>query len=201
MDKRLPQLYLASASPRRRELLKLIGLRFERLVVAIDETPHPAEDPEHYVRRLALAKAQAGQQTLIAKPETINHNIPVMGADTSVVIDQQILGKPIDRADGLHMLAMLSGREHQVLSAVALVQQQRRQVKVNISRVRFRQLDLSEREAYWETGEPADKAGGYGIQGIGATFISELHGSHSGVMGLPLYETAELLRDFDIDII
>jgi septum formation protein len=124
-----------------------------------------------------------------------------MGADTCVVVDQQILGKPRNRDDGLRMLARLSGREHQVLSAVALVRQQHQALRIQTSRVRFRELSLREREAYWATGEPADKAGSYGIQGFGAIFIAELHGSHSGVMGLPLYETAELLREFNIDIL
>jgi septum formation protein len=193
------QLYLASASPRRHELLTLIGVRFERLVVDVDESVQPSESPEHYVGRLALAKARAGQQAQIfsKKPDTI----PVMGADTCVVVDEHILGKPQNRDDGLQMLTRLSGREHKVLSAVAIVRRQQQALRIQTSRVRFRQLSLREREAYWATGEPADKAGSYGIQGFGAMFIAELHGSHSGVMGLPLYETAELLREFNIDIL
>lgn len=195
-----PQFYLASASPRRHELLQLLGLRFQRIVSEIDESVQPQEAPGQYVRRLALAKARAGQHVMITT-HSDPQDLPVMGADTSVIIDQRILGKPQNRDDGLAMLELLSGREHQVMSAVALVRGEREKVCINISRVRFRELSKQERETYWATGEPADKAGGYGIQGIGAMFVAELQGSHSGVMGLPLYETAELLHDFDIDIL
>lgn len=185
---------LASASPRRRELLGHIGVRFEPLPVDIDETPLSGEFPRDYVSRLALSKARAAQQRRKSA-------LPILGADTAVVIDAKILGKPYDQADALAMLAMLSGREHRVLSAVAIVQGERQALAVNTSTVRFRPLSEAERRAYWETGEPADKAGAYAIQGIGAAFVSDLRGSHSGVMGLPLYETAELLRRFGIDIV
>lgn len=190
------QLYLASASPRRRELLTLLGLRFERLDAPVDETPLPGETPSDYVRRLALAKARAGLALLAGRTE-----VPVLGADTTVVLDGEMLGKPRDRDDGLAMLARLSGREHRVLSGVAMVRGSHEQVRVQISRVQFRELDETERAAYWATGEPVDKAGAYGIQGLGAIFVSELHGSHSGVMGLPLCETAELLCAFGVDIL
>lgn len=188
--------YLASVSPRRRELLAQIAVAYKPLVVAVDETPRAEEDPAAYVARLALAKARAGWDTLAGRPPR-----PVLGADTAVVIDGLILGKPRHRDEGLAMLTKLSGREHQVFSAVALVAGEREGLRVQVSSVRFRTLTPSERQAYWDTGEPADKAGAYGIQGRAAAFISELKGSYSGVMGLPLFETAELLRDFGIHII
>lgn len=174
----------------------MLGLRFEQIVAPIDETPLAGEPPDDYVRRLALAKAQAGAAALGGCP-----GAPVLGADTTVVLDGTMLGKPRDRAEGLSMLARLSGREHQVFSGVALVQGVREAMRVQVSRVRLRELDAVEREAYWASREPADKAGAYGIQGLGAMFVAELHGSHSGVMGLPLYETAALLREFGIDIL
>lgn len=192
-----PQLYLASASPRRRELLAAVGLRFARVAADVDEDVLPGEAPDRYVRRLALAKARAGRQTLEAADATP----PVLGADTAVVIDEAILGKPTGRDDALAMLARLSGREHRVLTAVALVRGAREACALSVSRVRFRELDEGERRAYWDTGEPADKAGAYGVQGIGASFVRELHGSHSGVMGLPLYETAALLRAFGVELL
>lgn len=186
-------IYLASESPRRRELLIQIGVSFEVLSVAVDETPLPAETPECYVTRLALAKAKAGQNSLPGAALR-----PVLGADTAVVVDQMILGKPSNRSEGLAMLAALSGREHQVLSAVALVADAREALRLQHSRVRFRTLTSAECKAYWDTGEPADKAGAYAIQGRAAAFIVKLNGSYSGVMGLPLFETSELLRDFGI---
>lgn len=186
-------LYLASASPRRRELLRQIGVAYRRLPVEVDETPLPGEVPGDYVARLALAKARTGWRTLGRRTPR-----PVLGADTAVVVDAVILGKPRDRDEGLAMLARLSGREHRVLSAVALADATRDAVRVQESRVRFRELTAAERVAYWNTGEPPDKAGGYAIQGRAAAFITELRGSYSGVMGLPLFETAELLREFGI---
>lgn len=187
------QIYLASASPRRRELLRQIGVAYRLLAVTIDETPLPDERPQAYVARLARTKAQVGVQTLgRRKPR------PVLGADTAVIINDMILGKPRDRQEGLTMLTQLSGCEHQVLSAVALATSTRAAVKVQESRVRFRELTPLECADYWDSREPLDKAGGYGIQGQAAAFISELHGSYSGVMGLPLFETAELLREFGI---
>lgn len=184
-------IYLASASPRRRELLRQIGVVYRLLRIEVDETPRAAERPDHYVARLALAKAQAGCQALGRRKPA-----PVLGADTAVVVADVILGKPRSREEGLAMLAQLSGHEHQVWSAVALATPTRNAVKVQESQVRFRALTQLECAAYWESGEPCDKAGGYGIQGRAAAFITELHGSYSGVMGLPLFETAELLREF-----
>ncbi len=186
-------LYLASASPRRRELLRQIGVAYRRLPVEVDETPLPSESPRDYVARLALAKARSGWRTLGRRTPR-----PVLGADTAVVVDAAILGKPRDRAEGLAMLTRLSGREHQVFSAVALATGAREIVKVQESQVRFRELTAAERAVYWNSGEPLDKAGGYAIQGRAATFITDLRGSYSGVMGLPLFETAELLREFGI---
>ncbi|PIE82987.1 MAG: hypothetical protein CSA09_04150 [Candidatus Contendobacter odensis] len=188
-------IYLASASPRRRELLQQINVPYHRLSVAIDETPLPDETPLAYVTRLACAKAQAGCHA----PDR-REPYPVLGADTAVTIDDIILGKPRNQDDGLAMLTRLSGRTHQVLSAVALATPKKNAVKVQQSQVHFRTLTTQECIAYWKTGEPLDKAGAYGIQGRAAAFITELHGSYSGVMGLPLFETAELLREFGIDI-
>jgi septum formation protein len=170
------------------------------VVVAVDETPLPGEDPATYVGRLALAKARAGWELLTTRQSELRL-IPVLGADTAVVLDGIILGKPRDRNEGLAILAALSGREHQVMSAVALVAGERAALRVQESRVRFRALSQTEREAYWDTGEPADKAGAYGIQGRAAVFITGLEGSYSGVMGLPLFETAELLREFEISLL
>jgi septum formation protein len=189
--------YLASASPRRRELLRQIGVSCRRLPVAVDETPLAGESPHDYVARLALLKAQTGLQSLNPRQRQRH---PVLGADTAVILDGAILGKPSDRAEGLAMLLRLSGREHQVLSAVALATSTRSVVKVQESQVRFRELSPDEAAAYWQTGEPGDKAGGYGIQGQAAIFITELRGSYSGVMGLPLFETAELLREFGLHL-
>lgn len=166
---------------------------FVTLIASIDETALPGEPAERYVERLAREKALAGLATL---------NVPagavVLGADTAVVLDGRILGKPADRAECLATLAALSGREHQVLTAVALASAQRIESRVVASRVRFRPLRAGEAEAYWATGEPCDKAGSYGIQGLAAVFVSQLEGSYSAVVGLPLCETAQLLGEFGI---
>ncbi|RRQ21255.1 Maf family protein [Thiohalobacter thiocyanaticus] len=184
---------LASASPRRRELLDQLGVAHRAEAVDIDETPRRDEPVADLVCRLALTKAR----TLAARSGV---ELPVLGADTLISLDGVALGKPAGREDGLAMLARLSGREHEVLSAVALVTGAGGSVRLNRSRVRFRALTRAECEAYWATGEPADKAGAYAIQGRAAMFISHLEGSYTGVMGLPLYETAELLRESDIGI-
>lgn len=190
-----PQVYLASSSPRRRELLTQLGVSFESVLVTVDETPLAGENPTGYVSRLALAKARAGFEQLQGKPL-----LPVLGADTTVVVNEILLGKPSNRDEGLAMLSLLSGRQHRVLSAVALVFEAKEAVRIQESRVRFRTLLDSECHAYWNTGEPSDKAGGYAIQGRAAAFIVDIKGSYSGVVGLPLFETAELLRDFDIHV-
>ncbi len=189
-------LYLASASPRRAQLLQQIGVSFQRLSVTLDETPRADESPNDYVLRLALAKARAGWESLGDRPL-----LPVLGADTAVVVDDTILGKPKDRAQGLAMLALLSGREHSVISVVALMQGQHEACRVQCSRVLFRSLSHQECETYWDTGESVDKAGAYAIQGRGGVFVRDLKGSYSGVMGLPLFETCELLQEFDIHIL
>lgn len=180
-------LFLASASPRRRELLTQIGVSFELLSITLDETPLPAECPEAYVQRLARGKALAGRAAVG------DDLAAVLGADTTVVIDERILGKPADRAEGLLMLQSLSDREHLVLTAVALATRDACEVRLVTSRVRFRRIERAEAEAYWASGEPCDKAGGYAIQGLGAVFVAELRGSYSAVVGLPLCETAQLL--------
>ena len=189
-----PQIYLASASPRRCELLQQIGIQFEQFICDLDESVLENETPSDYVQRLALAKASTAYERL-NQP-----NCPVLGADTTVVIDDQILAKPINREDSIAMLERLSNREHQVLSAVALVLGEQKAVRLQTSQVQFRALSRDQMERYWESGEPADKAGSYGIQGLGAAFVRQLQGSHSGVMGLPLFETIELLGEFGIDI-
>lgn len=191
-----PHIYLASASPRRRELLQQLGVRFEVLAQDVAEVRREGESPEAFVERLALEKAQAGWVQLTAA-----QRLPVLGADTVVVVDEQVLGKPAGRDDALAMLARLSGRTHRVLSAVALLGQDGARVRVSESRVTFRVIEEQERAAYWASGEPADKAGAYAIQGLGALFVRHLEGSYSGVMGLPLFETGELLREFGIELL
>ena len=187
-------IYLASASPRRRELLEQIGISYQRLVVDVPEVKKEDEVPEMYVLRLALQKARAGRVTLAA-----DDLIPVLGADTVVVIDGEVLGKPAGRNEALAMMARLSGQRHQVMSAVAIVGSDgEQQSRLSVSTVQFRDVSREEAVAYWETGEPTDKAGGYAIQGLAAVFIERLEGSYSGVMGLPLFETTDLLGQFGI---
>ncbi|MCW8955823.1 MAG: Maf-like protein [Gammaproteobacteria bacterium] len=190
----MKQITLASASPRRQQLLDQIGVRYRVLPVDIDETPRNHELPQDVVCRLALEKAQLGYQRQTDKQ-------PVLGADTIVVLNEQILGKPGSREDGLAMLAALSGHSHQVITAVAMVDGERSECCISRSQVYFREMSQAEIEAYWNTGEPVDKAGGYGIQGLAAQFIERLDGSYSGVMGLPLFETAELLKLFGIELL
>ncbi len=181
---------LASMSPRRRELLAQIGVPHTVVAAHVDESLLPAEPPAAYVARLARLKAATVRQR--------GEALPVLAADTTVVLQGSVHGKPADRADGLAMLAALAGRTHQVLTAVALATERGVALRVSRSSVRLRNIERAEMEAYWETGEPRDKAGGYAIQGYGAVFVAELSGSYSGVMGLPLLETAELLRDAGI---
>jgi len=186
--KQSPGIYLASQSPRRAELLRQIGVDFRVLQVAVDESVVAGETAEQHVIRLALEKARAGRAAVADAGSR-----PVLGADTVVVTDERVLGKPAGRAEALAMLQSLSGRTHRVLSAVALAGSGESS-RLSISRVTFRGLSAAECAAYWDTGEPADKAGGYAIQGLAALFIRRLEGSYSGVMGLPLYETAQLLQ-------
>ena len=185
-DATSPALILASASPRRAELLKQIGVSHRIVPAEIDETPAAGEAIEDCVQRLARSKALQVQRRF--------PSLHVLGADTVVVVDELMLGKARDRAEGLEMLRRLSGRSHQVLSAVALASGQKLHQGLSRSVVRFRSLSEQECAAYWDSGEPQDKAGAYAIQGRAALFIEYLSGSYSGVMGLPLYETGQLLR-------
>jgi septum formation protein len=186
-------IYLASGSPRRRELLQQIGVSFRLVGAELDETALPGESPLDYVSRLAQAKATVGWER-----SRNSDGAPVLAADTAVVLDGRILGKPKGLNDAMAMLLELSGRAHEVLTAVALRTAAGIDAKVSRSTVTFRSIDPGEARAYWETGEPADKAGGYAIQGYAAIFITDLKGSYSGVMGLPLFETAALLKAADV---
>jgi septum formation protein len=189
-----PLIYLASASPRRSALLAQIGIAHRVAPVAVDEAVLGAEAPEKYVTRLAALKAETLWQSL--PPD---ERLPVLGSDTSVVIDRAILGKPADENDCVRMLQLLSGRTHQVHTAVAVRSAAGSDVRLSISDVTFRELTMAEMRAYWRSGEPADKAGGYAVQGRGAIFIRHIAGSYSGIMGLPLFETAELLAAHRIE--
>jgi septum formation protein len=184
-----PQIYLASRSPRRQELLRQVGVRFEVVAADVAEAPQPGQDPADYAGAMALAKARA------ARPPQA---LPVLGADTDVVVDGAILGKPRDRADALAMLARLASRTHEVYSAVAVVLGARVEAALSVTRVSFGAITPEEARAYWDSGEPADKAGAYAIQGLGARFVREIHGSYSGVVGLPLHETLGLLARFGV---
>jgi septum formation protein len=186
------QLILASASPRRAALLTQLGLQFRIVASAIDESARADEPVAALVARLAVEKAHA----TAARGHL---RLPVLGADTLVVCDGVTLGKPVDREEGLAMLARLSGRSHDVLTAVAVVQQQRIEVLLTQSCVYFRHIAKREAERYWATGEPLDKAGGYGIQGIGGIFARRIEGSFSGIAGLPLAETEALLQTFGVN--
>ena len=180
-------LILASASPRRRELLDQIGVAWRAHPGDVEEIPRAGESPEDFALRMAVTKARAAH-------DAVPGHLPVLGADTVVSIDGDILGKPRDREDALDMLGRLSGRTHTVLSAVALLHQGGCHQALSTTRVCFRDLSPDDRRAYWASGEPADKAGAYGIQGLGALFVAHIEGSYSGVVGLPLFETGELLR-------
>ncbi|HEY1026100.1 MAG TPA: Maf family protein [Pseudomonas sp.] len=186
-------LFLASASPRRRELLAQIAVPCARQIASIDETPLPDEPAAAYVERLAREKARAGLAALREVSDAV-----VLGADTAVVLDGRILGKPLDFDDFRRTLSALSGRSHQVMTAVALVSRKAEAAQVVCSDVTFRTLSEAEIAAYWASGEPCDKAGGYGIQGLAAVFVSRIEGSYSAVVGLPLCETAQMLGDFGI---
>jgi len=196
-----PRIYLASRSPRRRELLAQIGIRFDLLLfraapredTEVSEAWLPGETPEAYVVRVARIKAAFGAGLLAAR------KVPpraVLAADTTLDLDGGIIGKPKDEADAAAILARLSGRSHRVLTAIAMARDARIEHRLSISEVRFRPLGADEIRRYVHSGEPMDKAGAYGIQGRAAMFIEEIKGSHSGIVGLPLCETALLLRDF-----
>ncbi|GBE46048.1 maf-like protein YhdE [bacterium BMS3Bbin11] len=198
-----PYLYLASASPRRSELLKQIGINFELIKgLDVDEAQHETETPEQYVSRLAKEKAAAGYSRLTssipasAVEDKQAAGILVLGADTCIELDKAIVGKPANREDGIAMLKGFSGRSHRVLTAICLFDGNNIRQALSESTVFFKPLKIDEIEQYWETGEPADKAGAYAIQGYAARFVVDLHGSYSGVVGLPLYELSELLEEF-----
>ena len=182
------KLYLASKSPRRHELLKQIGVEFEIIDVDVDETWDKKENARDYVLRLALEKAQAGNEKIN------NDGAMVLGADTAVVLDDIILGKANDKNEAKQILCSLSGRTHHVYSAIALINNKDEKTDVSISRVSFKPLTDHDIEKYYETEEPKGKAGAYAIQGKAAKFIERLDGSYSGVMGLPLYETWQLIQ-------
>ena len=182
-----PALRLASASPRRRQLLDLIGVSHVVAPADIDETPLPDERSDRYVLRLARGKAEAVWKT--------QRDLPVLGADTTVVLDEEIFGKPESEADAVNMLGKLSGRTHVVHTGIALRAPDGREfVSLSTTQVQFAHLSDEQMHSYWATGEPQGKAGAYAIQGLGAVFVSNISGSYTGVMGLPLYETAEMLR-------
>lgn len=188
--------FLASGSPRRRELLAQIGVPTEVIRVDVDETPQLREGAETYVSRLALAKARAGWQQVAERTE----EWPVLGADTVVVCERDILGKPRDRQEAAAMLQRLSARTHKVLTAVALVRGERIATALSLTDVSFRALTADDIQRYCATGEPDDKAGAYGIQGYGAALVTHIQGSYSGVVGLPLAETAQLLTRFGVPV-
>ena len=200
LDKRI---YLASRSPRRRELLRQIGVAYSVLLFRedsrrgadLDERPLEAEAPAVYVQRVSRAKAELAWQR-VAQRNLPQH--PVLAADTTVVLDERILGKPAGPEQAIETLATLSGRRHQVLTAIALCRGSVLETALSASEVEFRHLSAQEIRRYVATGEPLDKAGAYAVQGRAAAFIRHISGSYSGVMGLPLYETAELLRRFGV---
>jgi septum formation protein len=199
-------IYLASRSPRRRELLAQIGVKFEPLLFRegsrqdpdTDESVQPGEGADEYVRRVTLAKVNAAWQRVLMRRGL--RRMPVLAADTTVEVAGEILAKPADRADAERMLRLLSGTRHRVLTAVAVGVEQRSEIAVSESFVTFASLDEARIQAYVQSGEPHDKAGGYAIQGRAAAFVERLEGSYTGVMGLPLYETANLLRLFGVTV-
>ena len=186
------QIILASASPRRQELLDQIQVTYNVYPVDLDETPLPGETPQDYVRRLAAEKSAACKARL-------HTDLPVLAADTAVILGNVIMGKPQNQADALAMLAQLSGKTHQVYSAISLRGCEHGQA-VSITDVTFRRLSEQDMLAYWHSGEPLDKAGSYAIQGKGAAFVASINGSFSGVVGLPLFETAQLLASQGIEL-
>ena len=196
-----PRIYLASRSPRRRELLAQIGVRFDVLLFRsgqrfdqeVDEAVVSNETPDQYVVRVARAKAEHGLR-LASSRQMLSR--PILAADTTLDIDGEIVGKPADGAEAGAILARLSGRSHRVLTAIAVAEGDRLEHALNVSEVRFRSLDAEEIRRYVVSGEAMDKAGAYGIQGRAAMFVAEISGSHSGIVGLPLCETALLLRRF-----
>ncbi|MGB5579698.1 MAG: nucleoside triphosphate pyrophosphatase [Woeseia sp.] len=192
-DLHKPDLHLASASPRRREILTALGLRFSYAGSDVDEVRAGGESAADMVMRLASAKAQAA---CADRP-----GCAIIAADTAVVLGDRVFGKPLSKADGLTMLAALSGRTHEVITGVVVLHAGREQKAMSRSLVTFRTITAAEAAAYWHSGEPQDKAGGYAIQGLAAVFVRDLHGSHSGVIGLPICETAALLGNIGIHVL
>ena len=188
-------IYLASQSPRRAELLEQIGVSFQKLICEIDETPFPGEAPSEYVHRMAREKAAAGWQEILSSGSV---KMPLLAADTTVVCNGCILGKPLDSDDSRRMLTMLSGKTHQVMTAVAVTDGKELLSELSVTDVVFNKLTDELIEGYIASGEPEDKAGGYGIQGFGAVLVARISGSYSAVVGLPLMETSRLLRSFDV---
>lgn len=186
-----PSIYLASRSPRRAELLQQMGVLFSVLPADIDETPHALERSDAYVKRLAIEKAQAGYALVLQKAW---FEMPVLAADTTVSIDGEILGKPQDDEDAYRMLSLMSGRWHEVHTGIAVAQAGHLAMEISSTMVQMDDLSDAVIRAYIATGEPKDKAGAYGIQGIAGSLIKRIEGSYSGVMGLPVYETAKLLK-------
>ncbi|HET9865131.1 MAG TPA: Maf family protein [Steroidobacteraceae bacterium] len=191
-EQKRPVLRLASASPRRRQLLDLIGVPHLVTPADIDETPRPAESGRDYVLRLAQDKALAVRAR--------HGDLPVLAADTTVHVDGAILEKPRDEADCLRMLGLLSGRRHEVFTGLCLAGAHSPALSIACSEVEFRKIAPDEMRAYWASGEPQGKAGAYAIQGLGAVFVAGISGSYTGVMGLPLFETAELLRRHGVPV-
>jgi septum formation protein len=202
MSQLSPRIHLASRSPRRRELLTQIGVQFETLIFRdgnradkeTDETPLPGESPIDYVQRVARAKAEHGWRCVGWRKLLTQ---PVLSADTTLEFEGEVIGKPVDAADAGRILARLAGKTHRVLTAVAVCQAQKIETTLSISEVRFSALDAAEIRRYVDSGEPMDKAGAYGIQGRAGMFVEHLAGSYTGVMGLPLFETTQLLRRFN----
>lgn len=197
MKRPTPLVYLASASPRRRELLHQLGIAHRVLVPDVNEAPLPRETPEQQVRRLARIKAEVGAMRVLERGLA---PLPVLAADTVVVLGRRVLGKPADAQEAAAWLTRLSGRRHRVLTAVAVMFRGKLQLALSETQVVFRRLTPAEIEAYVASGEPLDKAGAYGIQGRAAAFVRRIEGSYTGVMGLPLFETARLLQKVGIRI-
>jgi septum formation protein len=185
-------IYLASRSPRRRELLQQIGVDFAVISADIDESVQAGEAPRQYVERIAIEKAQAGLSKLNGKEKR-----PILAADTAVIVDGQIFGKPVNDDDARRMLKQLSAKSHQVMTAVALAYNGTIEQATSVSEVRFAQLSEADIDWYLATGEGQDKAGSYAVQGLGALFIEEIKGSYSGIMGLPVRETGQLLKQME----
>ncbi len=187
-------IHLASSSPRRHGILAALGLKFTAAGVDIDETRYDGEPVADMVVRLAVAKAAAARAN-------VDQSMPVIGADTAVALDDLVLGKPVSGDEAAQMLAALSGRTHEVMTGVALDYAGKVRTATSVTEVRFREISPDEARAYWQSGEPIDKAGAYAVQGIGGIFVEDISGSYSGVVGLPVFETAALLADAGLNVL